>query len=169
MLRRYLVHCPDEVLRISAWLTSLPMVLRGMGLCIYCWFLLLSLGLPGMERKSVVRVALPPLRMFSGPIQHLQSTIFEAWQLNVSAQLADRKGFRGAQFLDIKGSLQLLNSSHLRERDNMLLRSILCGRVWNGFLLGKSKGCGSSVPLQWRKGRRWTICFGIALFRYSLG
>ena len=42
-------------------------------------------------------------------------------------------------FPDIKGSLQPFNSSHLRERDKMLLRAILSGGVWNGFLLGKAK------------------------------
>ena len=41
--------------------------------------------------------------------------------------------------LIIKGSLQLLHSTHLRDRDKMLLRAILCGGVWNGFLLGKAK------------------------------
>ena len=30
-------------------------------------------------------------------------------------------------------------SSHLRERDTILLRAILCGEVWNGFLLGRAK------------------------------
>ena len=45
----------------------------------------------------------------------------------------------GAEFVDFKGSLQRLTSSHLRERDKMLLRAILCGGVWNGFLLGKAK------------------------------
>ena len=49
------------------------------------------------------------------------------------------KGFAGAQCLDVTGSLQLLNSSHLRESDKMLLRSILCGVVWNGFLLEKGQ------------------------------
>ena len=43
------------------------------------------------------------------------------------------------EFADLKGSLQLLNSSHLRDRDKMLLRAIMCGGVWNGFLLGKAK------------------------------
>ena len=38
---------------------------------------------------------------------------------------------------DIDGTLQLLNSDHVRERDKALLRSILVGGVWNGFLLGK--------------------------------
>ena len=45
-----------------------------------------------------------------------------------------------AHLLDIRGSLQLLNSSHVRDRDKGLLRSILVGGVWNGFLLGGVKG-----------------------------
>ena len=39
----------------------------------------------------------------------------------------------------LNGSSQPLTSSHLRERDKMLLRAILCGSVWNGFLLGTAK------------------------------
>ena len=89
--------------------------------------------------KGWFRAASLPLRVLSGPIQHFQSAISEAWQLNVSAHLAERQGFRGAQFLDAKGSSQLLNSSHLRENGKTLLRSILCGGVWNGFLLGKAR------------------------------
>ena len=77
--------------------------------------------------------------MLTGSIQHFQSSICEAWQLKVGAQLADRNRFRGAQFLDVIGSLQLLFSSHLRERDKMLLRSILSGGAWNGFLLEKAR------------------------------
>ena len=50
-----------------------------------------------------------------------------------------RDGFLGGEFADFHGSLQLLTSSHLRERDKMLSRAILCGSVWNGFLLGKAK------------------------------
>ena len=45
-----------------------------------------------------------------------QSGTCEAWQLKESAQLAGREGVRGARFLDVRGSLQLLVSSHLRER-----------------------------------------------------
>ena len=33
--------------------------------------------------------------------------------------------------------LQLLTSSHVRERDKALLRSVMVGGVWNGFLLGR--------------------------------
>ena len=39
--------------------------------------------------------------------------------------------------LDIHGSLQLFNSSHVRERDKGLLGSVMVGGVWNGFLLGR--------------------------------
>ena len=53
--------------------------------------------------------------------------------------------------LEIHGSLQLLNSSHVRERDKGLLRSVMVGGVWNGFLLGRVRNqvlpcrfCGAS-------------------------
>ena len=46
--------------------------------------------------------------------------------------------------LDVHGSLQLLNSSHVRERDKALLRSIMVGGVWNGLLLGRMRG--QAVP-----------------------
>ena len=42
--------------------------------------------------------------------------------------------------LDIHGSLQLLCSSHVRERDRALLRAVMVGGVWNGFLLGHVRG-----------------------------
>ena len=41
--------------------------------------------------------------------------------------------------LDIAGSLQLLHAPHVRERDKALLRSIMVGGVWNGFLLGHAR------------------------------
>ena len=39
--------------------------------------------------------------------------------------------------LDVFGSLQLLHSGHVLERDKALLRSVMAGGVWNGFLLGR--------------------------------
>ena len=51
-----------------------------------------------------------------------------------------REGFRGGPLLDVFGSLQLLNSSRVRKRDEALLRSVMVGGVWNGFLLGRVKG-----------------------------
>ena len=86
-----------------------------------------------------IRVSLPPLRMMAGPIQHFRSAILDAWHFDVFSKLSERKGFWGAEFADRKGSLQLLNATHLRGRDKMLLRAIMCGGVWNGFLLGKAK------------------------------
>ena len=46
--------------------------------------------------------------------------------------------------LDIAGSLQLAHAPHVRERDKALLRSIMFGGVWNGFLLGHARG--ETVP-----------------------
>ena len=77
--------------------------------------------------------------MMTGPIQHFRSAILDAWHFHVFSRLSERKGFWGVNFADIKGPLQLLNSTHLRDRDKMLLRAIMCGGVWNGFLLGKAK------------------------------
>ena len=70
-------------------------------------------------------------------MQHLKAAILDAWEKKVAAHLCGREGFRGGPLLDVFGSLQLLDSSHGRERDKALLRSVMVGGVWNGFLLGK--------------------------------
>ena len=75
----------------------------------------------------------------TGPIQHFRSAIWQAWHFKVAADLSRRKGFRGGFCVDIYGSRELLVSSHVRERDKMLLRAFLSGGVWNGFLLSKVK------------------------------
>ena len=62
--------------------------------------------------KGWVRVSLPPLRMMAGPIQQFRSAILGAWRFHVFARLSERKGFRGVEFADFQGSLQLLTSSH---------------------------------------------------------
>ena len=77
------------------------------------------------EQAGWIRPGPPPLRVMTGSIQHFRGAIWKAWQEKVAA--------------DIYGSHQLLASSHLRERDKMLLRAILSGGVWNGFLLSKAK------------------------------
>ena len=63
----------------------------------------------------------------SGPVQHFYSSILDAWRYCVFAKLSERKGFWELSLLIFKALLQLLTSSHLRERDKMLLRAILCG------------------------------------------
>ena len=94
---------------------------------------------------------LPLMSNLSGPFQHFRAAILGAWRDAVSADLFVRKGFRGGPLFDIDGTLQLLNSDHVRERDKALLRSILVGGVWNGFLLGKIQGQG--VPCRFCGGR----------------
>ena len=94
-----------------------------------------EIGLFGdSEQAGWIRPGLPPLRMMTGSIQHFRSAIWQAWQEKVAADLCKRKGFREREafVLILYGSHQLLVSSHLRERDKMLLRAILSGGVWNG-------------------------------------
>ena len=76
------------------------------------------------------------LSNLAGHIQHFKIAILDAWRNKVAGDLCGRKGFRGGPLLDIHGSLQLLNSSHVRVRDKGLLRSVMVWDVWNGFLLG---------------------------------
>ena len=83
------------------------------------------------------RPGLPLPSNLAGPVQHFQAAILDAWRNKVAAGLCGREGFREEPLLDIHGSLQLLNSSHVRERDKALLRSVMVGGVWNGFLLGR--------------------------------
>ena len=90
------------------------------------------------------RPGLPLLSNLAGPVQHFKAAILDAWRNKVSVDLCSREGFRSVPLLDVHGSLQLLNSSHVRERDKALLRSIMVGGVWNGLLLGRVRG--QAVP-----------------------
>ena len=94
------------------------------------------------------RPGLPLLSNLAGLVQHFKAAIFDAWRNKVSADLCGREGFRSGPLLDIHGSLQLLNFSHVRDRDKGLLRSILVG-VWNGFLLSRVKGAACSMSFLW--------------------
>ena len=76
------------------------------------------------------RPGLPSLRMLAGPYPHFKAAIRDAWRARAAAILTTRKGFRCGPLSDVVDSVQLLFSSHLRERDKMLLSSILCGGVW---------------------------------------
>ena len=113
------------------------------------------------EELAWERPGLPLLSNLSGPIQHLRAAILGAWRDKVSADLCARKGFRGGPSLDVDGTLQLLNSDHVRERDKALLRSILVGGVWNGFLLGQVRG--QDVPCRFCV-IMMVISFGLVLF-----
>ena len=91
----------------------------------------------------------PQLSNLAGRIQHSKASILDVWRNKAAADLCGREGFRGGPLLDVHGSLQLLNSSHVRDRDKGLLRSILVGGVWNGYLLGRGQGaaCCMSVSV----------------------
>ena len=71
------------------------------------------------------RPGLPFLSSLAGPVQHFRAAILDAWQNKAAADLCGREGFRGGPLLDIRGSLQLLNSSHVRDRDKGLLRCMV--------------------------------------------
>ena len=113
------------------------------------------------------RPGLPLLSNLAGPVQYFKAAILDAWRNKVAADLCGREGFRGGPLLDVHGSLQLLDSSHGTERDKALLRSVMVGGIWNGFLLGRVRGslfhAGFVVRLI-----MMVICFGIVLFLLSL-
>ena len=89
------------------------------------------------------------LSNLAGPVQHFKAAILDAWRDKVSVDLCGRKGFRGGPLLDVHGSLQLLNSSHAREREReirLCFAASWLGVSGMGFLLGKVR-C-QDVPCQ---------------------
>ena len=80
------------------------------------------------------RPGLPFLCNLAGPVQHFRAAILDAWQNKAAADLCGREGFRGGPLLDIRGSMQLLNSSHVRERViRHCLRCIMVGGAVEWF------------------------------------
>ena len=141
-MRRYLAFRPEEAPRVYRLLHAAAEGSSGHG---PAHLLLESAAEIGFSWCSLVpgwdRPGLPVLCMVAGPVQHFRSAILDVWRHKVSMSLCARKAFRGGPFLDVSGTLQLLNSDHVRERDKALLRGVLVGGVWNGFLLGKVKNC----------------------------
>ena len=93
-----------------------------------------------------VRPLLLVLSDLAGPIQHFKSAILNAWRDTVTADLCAREGFRVGPLLDIAGILQLLNFSHVRERDEALLRGILVGVGLEWFPVGEGARTACSMP-----------------------
>ena len=158
-LRRYLAYRPDDEARIYRLLDYASTGSPGHGPSIFFFSLLKSLVFFwDSEQAGWIRPGPPSLRMMTGPIQHFRSAIWQAWQHKVAIDLCKRKGFRCGFGVDVYGSHQLIVSSHLQERTKMLLRAILSGGVWNGFLL-----VGSVVHLM-----TMVAFFGIVLFTLLL-
>ena len=133
---------------ISLWLAEVGRVYRFLGMVSHgcpghgpVHLLLASAAETGFWWDPIAlawsRPGLPLLSNLAGPVQHCRAAILDAWRCRVAAGLCGRAGFRCGPLLDFHGSLQLLNSSLARERDKALLRSIMVGGVWNGFLQGK--------------------------------
>ena len=168
LMRRYLAKRPDEVSMVKRLLSAASEGCSGHG---PAHLLVESAAEIGFSWCSQVfgwiRPGLPVLAMVAGPIQHFRSAILDAWRHRVSMSLCSRKGFRGGSFLDVSGTLQLLNSDHVRERDKALLRGVLVGGVWNGFYWGRSGTVvflvGFAVVMI-----MMVIFFGIALFHLLL-
>ena len=145
LLRRYLALWPAEVDRVNRLLGMVGDGCPGHG---PIHLLLASAAEIGFQwdphALAWVRPGLPLLSNLDGPVQHFRAAILDAWRNKVASDLCKRKGFRGGPLLDVRGSLQLLVSCHVRERDGALLRANMVGGVWNGFLLGHVRG--QSVP-----------------------
>ena len=141
LLRRYLAYRPMEVPRIYALLGLASDGCPGHG---PLHLVVESAGVVGLSWDAVesvwCRPCLPGLSLLAGTYQHFKAAIWDAWRFKVSFDLCQRQGFRGGPLLDIAGSLQLLHAPHVRERDKALLRGIMVGGVWNGFLLGHARG-----------------------------
>ena len=138
LFRRYLALGPKEVRRVYHLLGMVSEDSPGHG---PVHLLSVSAAKIGFKSDPVAlswsRPGSPLLGNLAGPTQHLKAAILDAWRNKVAADLCVRKGFRGGPLLDVHGSLQLLDSSHVRERDKALLRSVMIGGVWNGLLLGR--------------------------------
>ena len=101
--------------------------------------------------------------MMSGLVQHFRSAVLDAWRFHVFSGISERKGFWSGEYADFQGSLHLLTSSHLRERDNMLLRAILCGVCGTDSFLARPR---RKMFRVFFKGKRMVMvtCSGTVLF-----
>ena len=141
LFRRYLAYNPLEIPRLHSLLGFVASGSPGHG---PMHLLVQSAGVIGFSwdplQSAWARPGLPILHHQAGPNQHLKSAIWDAWRAKVRFDLCRRQGFRGGPLLDMAGSLQLLHAPHVTERDKALLRAILVGGVWNGFLHGHVRG-----------------------------
>ena len=131
MMRRYLAYCPELEPRIFRMLDLVSRGSQGHGPVHVLLISAAELGFAwdGAE-KGWVRVSLPlPEDDDWACSGFFFSSILDACRYGIFAKLSEWKGFwEEAEYADFQGSLQLLNSSHLRERGKMFLRAILCWR-----------------------------------------
>ena len=99
----------------------------------------------GRKTSRTQSPRLPVLSNLAGPIQHFKYAILNAWRDKVAADFCAREGCRGGPLLDIAGTLQLLRSSNVRERDEALLRSVLVGGGLEWFQPIVRRECGQHM------------------------
>ena len=117
LLRRYLAYRPGEVSRVDKLLEHVASGCLGHGPVHLLVESAAEIGFVwSPEMVGWAREGLPVLSNLAGPIQHFWAAILEGWRNKVSADLCARKGFRGGPWLDVDGSLQLLNSDFSGER-----------------------------------------------------
>ena len=114
VVRRYLASGPEKEPRIFGMLDLISRGAQGHG---PVHPMLTPAAEAGFAWDGEDKGWVPPLRMMSGPIQHFYASILDAWRESFFLPNYTRgRFFFGAEFVDFKGSLQLLDSSHLRER-----------------------------------------------------
>ena len=86
------------------------------------------------EERGWIRAALLPLRMLAWA-----HSAFAERHLCSKLVLKSRNGRDSGALSSGCQRIFTTTSFHLRGRDNMLLRAILCVGVWNGFLLLKAE------------------------------
>ena len=120
-LHRYLSLCTTEVAGVYR---LLEMVSEG---CLgHCPVHLLSASAAevgfrwGPLAFAWSRPDLPLHCDLAGPVQHFRAAVLDAWRDKVTADLCGRTGFRGGPLLDFHGSMQLLDSYHVRVVSGMV-------------------------------------------------
>ena len=126
LLRRYLALWPAEVGRVYRLLEMVGRGCPGHGPVHLLLSSAAEIGFTwDLDALAWSRPGFPLLSNIAGLVQHFKAAILDAWRCRDAAGLCGRAGFRCGPLLDIHGSLQLLNSAHVRERDKALLRSIM--------------------------------------------
>ena len=127
LLRRYLALWPAEVGRVYRLLAMVGEGCPGHGPNHLLSDSAAEIGFHwDLAALAWSRPRLPLLSNLAGPLQHFKDAILDAWRNKVTADLCGRKGFRGGPLLVIHRSLQLFNSSHVRERDTARGQVVPC-------------------------------------------